>query len=85
MRPSAGAPSPVQSDGDLYQPPDPLPAGPAGTVLRQEPLAVAGRAKAWRVLYLSQRVDGSPVAVSGMVAVPPGEPPASRRPGAGRS
>ena len=52
-----GAPSPVPFDGDLYQPPDPLPAGPAGTVLRREPLAVGGRAKAWRVLYLSQRAD----------------------------
>jgi Secretory lipase len=67
---------PTSSDGDFYQPPSPLPAGPDGTILRKEPLAVAGGATAWRVLYRSERVDGTPVAVSGMVAVPRGEPPA---------
>jgi fermentation-respiration switch protein FrsA (DUF1100 family) len=62
--------------GDLegfYVPPDPLPAGEPGDLLRWEEVdaGVAG-ARAWRVLYLSESVQGDPIAVSGLVAAPAG-------------
>lgn len=65
----------------FYVPPDPLPDGAPGDVIRSEPLdgAPAG-AQAWRVLYLSQGVDGNPTAVSGMVIAPAGPAPAGGRP-----
>lgn len=58
----------------FYEPPTPLPAGPPGTLVRSEPIdALAGRA--WRVLYLSTGLDGAPIAVSGIVVAPEGQPP----------
>ena len=57
--------------GRFYQPPDPLPAGDPGDIIRSEPLdgAPAG-SRAWRVLYLSLGLDDEPIAVSGMVFAP---------------
>ena len=53
-----------------------LPAKP-GTLLRHEPIAGAPvGAQAWRVLYSSTGLDGKPIAVSGIVIVPLGPPPA---------
>ncbi len=56
----------------FYTPPDPLPGGAPGTLIRSEPITgnVPEGAQAWRVLYLSTGVDGEPVAVSGIVAAP---------------
>lgn len=56
----------------FYTPPDPLPAGAPGTIIRAEEFTdhVPEGARAWRVLYLSQGADGQPVAVSGIVAAP---------------
>lgn len=57
----------------FYVAPDPLPAGKAGDVIRSEPLSGApAGSQAWKVLYLSEGVDGSPTAVSGVVIAPTG-------------
>jgi hypothetical protein len=71
---------------DFYIPPDPLPDGPPGALLRAEPVnayLVPGlrlRANAWRVLYHSTAATGEPTAVSGIVLVPTGGPgPIGRR------
>ena len=67
--------------GPFYDAPSPLPAGAAGAVLRSESLpgAPAG-AKAWRLLYLSTRLDGTPTAVSAILIVPNAPAPAGGRP-----
>ena len=61
-----------QQPSAFYTPPDPLPAGAPGTVIRSEPLTrnVPDGARAWRVMYLSQGADGQPTAVSAIVAAP---------------
>jgi len=53
-------------------------AGPAGTIIRQEPMPFAGGA-AYRVLYRSTGLNDEPIAVSGMFVVPPGSPPPDGR------
>jgi acetyl esterase/lipase len=54
---------------------------PPGTVLREEQIPGAPNdAAAFRVLYQSTGLDGKPVAVSGLVIVPPGPPPPGGRP-----
>ena len=71
----------------FYTPPDPLP-GPPGTVVRVEPLSyphtgdtlqVQG-ARAHRMLYVSQRPDGTPAVSGAMVFVPTAPAPADGRP-----
>ncbi len=63
---------PEAPDGDeFYQPPDPLPDGKAGDViwardLSESPAGSVG----WEVLYLSESVQGDPIAVSGVVLAP---------------
>jgi pimeloyl-ACP methyl ester carboxylesterase len=56
-------------------------AGQPGTLIRSEPMesAPAG-AQAYRVLYRSTGMHGEPIAVSGVIIVPPGSAPASGRP-----
>lgn len=64
----------------FYVPPEPLPSEEPGALIRAEeiePFSVGTRA--WRVLYVSQAVDGTPIAVSGMVAAPSGAPPEGGR------
>jgi fermentation-respiration switch protein FrsA (DUF1100 family) len=62
----------------FYEPPDPLPEGRPGDVIRAEPMdayiapGVRLRARAWRVLYRSTSATGEPTAVSGAVLVPRG-------------
>jgi pimeloyl-ACP methyl ester carboxylesterase len=64
----------------FYQAPDPLPATP-GTLLRREPLGVeVPGATAWRILYVSERPDGTPTPSGGMLFVPDGPPPPGGRP-----
>lgn len=63
----------------FYTPPDPLPAGAAGSLIRAErvtgvPLVPSG-ATVWRVLYHSRSIYGADIAVSGYVIVPPGRAP----------
>jgi hypothetical protein len=62
----------------FYVPPDPLPPGPPGEILRAERMdaylipGVRLRAAAWRVLYRSTSAIGEPTAVSGTVLIPRG-------------
>ena len=62
---------------DFYTPPDPLPDAEHGTLLRYEQLdtAIEG-GTAWKVMYLSESLEGDPIAVTGVVVTPDGEPPA---------
>jgi len=56
-------------------------AGPPGTLIRSEPMAFApAGAQACRVLYRSTGMPGEPIAVSGVIVVPPGPPPQGGRP-----
>lgn len=55
----------------FYQPPDPLPKGKPGEIIRSQPLTnVPAGSKGWRVLYHSTGLHGEDIAVSGMVIVP---------------
>jgi pimeloyl-ACP methyl ester carboxylesterase len=66
--------------GPFYAVPSPLPHGPPGTLIREEPIpGLYQGAKAYRVLYKSISFDGRLRAVSGVVVVPEG-----RAPGHGR-
>lgn len=65
----------------FYTPPDPLPNVLPGTILRSEPIADAPAGiSATRILYMSAKANGEPVAVSGMIAQPVAPPPAGGRP-----
>jgi hypothetical protein len=63
-------------DEHFYVPPEPLPTGEPGDLLRAEPVdvyvvpGVRMRARAWRVLYRSTSATGEPTAVSGTVLLP---------------
>lgn len=56
-------------------------AGPPGSLIRSEPMMFApASAQAYRVLYRSAGMHGEPIAVSGIIVVPPGPAPAGGRP-----
>ena len=60
----------------FYTPPDELPGGPAGTIIRDDVIRDVGAGQqAWRVLYTSTDPEGAPIAVSGVVVAPDGQPP----------
>jgi len=60
----------------FYDPPEQLPAGAPGTIIRSEDVddLPAGQV-AQRVLYTSTDPSGAPIAVSGVVVTPTGDPP----------
>lgn len=61
---------------DFYGVPDPLPEGAHGDLIKSEPLTSEGlHGSLWRVMYLSESVQGDPIAVTGLVAVPSGTAP----------
>ncbi len=68
----------VAIDEPFYIPPDPLPLGEPGEIIRATEMdaylvpGVRLRARAWRVLYHSTSATGEPTAVSGTVLVPRG-------------
>lgn len=64
----------------VYTPPDPLPEGEPGDLLWAQPVDAPDGVRAWRVLYLSEALDGAPIAVSGVVAAPDGPAPPGSRP-----
>jgi pimeloyl-ACP methyl ester carboxylesterase len=69
---SAAAPS-----GDaFYQPPDPLPTGAPGAVIWKAPMPDVAGSHVVKVLYHSRSATDADVAVSGLVYIPPGTPPA---------
>ncbi len=66
--------------GAFYTAPEPLPAGPPGTLIRSEVIdGFHAGATTYRVLYKSTSYDGKPTAVSGFVVVPDGPAPAQGR------
>lgn len=70
-------PSPAAAQGAFYQATDSEIAGPVGSLIRKEPrVGAAAGATAYKMLYRSTKPDGTPIAVSGIVIVPAGEPPA---------
>jgi pimeloyl-ACP methyl ester carboxylesterase len=65
----------------FYRAPPSLIAGAPGTLIRQESIGGAPLdATTYRVLYRSTGIDGKPILVSGVVIVPPGDPPPGGRP-----
>src|SRR5262249_18009538 len=58
----------------------PLPAAKPGSLIWSTPFKAIPGAQAWKVLYHSRAVDGSDVAVSGVVVAPTGPAPAGGRP-----
>ena len=70
------APAHTQVDpaaDEFYVPPDPLPPGQPGDVIRSRPIvapAFPSAAEVSHVLYRSSNVNGTPIAVTGTVLVP---------------
>ncbi|MHA7685505.1 lipase family protein [Cupriavidus sp. PET2-C1] len=55
----------------FYTPPQPLPAGPHGTLIRSRPFIPVGLlANGWQIMYKSADVNGAAIAVTGTVLVP---------------
>src|ERR1700722_3581362 len=76
--PSAGT---AHAQTPFYQASQRELAGPPGTIIRSEPMLFApAGAQAYRVLYRSTGLSGEPIAVSGVIVVPPGPAPAGGRP-----
>ncbi|MGO1054598.1 lipase family protein [Crossiella sp. CA198] len=72
---AAPAAVPLPSADPFYQPPNPLPAGKPGDLLRsrQVKVTVLGLevpVSAWQILYRSTSATGAPMAVSGTILVP---------------
>jgi alpha-beta hydrolase superfamily lysophospholipase len=68
----------------FYQPPQPLPAAPAGTLIRSTRVTgvqgVPSDATVWRILFHSTTIYGADVAESGYVIAPGSSPPAAGYP-----
>lgn len=60
----------------FYDPPNPLPKGQPGTLIRSEPVSGPAGVKSWRILYHSTTLTGQDVAVSALVIVPDKAAPA---------
>lgn len=77
----SGVPHALAAD-PFSTPPDPLPAGVPGDIIRAEPIVpralawrLPGSGLAWRILYRSTNATGQAVAVTGTVILPrPGAP-----------
>ena len=74
----AGAPG-ATGLSPFYRVPSPLGAAPPGTIIRSQPIETAGQlppgATAYRVIYHSESINDTDIAVSGVVVVPGGTPP----------
>jgi acetyl esterase/lipase len=78
---SLAAPIAAYAEPEFYQASEQVIPGRPGTLIRQEPMRGAPLgAQAYRVLYRSTGLKGEPIAVSGVVIVPPGQAPAGGRP-----
>lgn len=71
---------PAMPESDVYLPPEPLPAGVPGELIWAEEVDAPADAKAWKVLYHSESLDGEDIAVSGLVVAPDGPVPEGGRP-----
>lgn len=70
-------PSSASAQGAFYKATDSEIAGPVGSLIRKEPrVGAPAGATAFKVLYRSTKPDGIPIAVSGIVIIPAGRPPA---------
>ena len=77
----AGFDGAATPDGDLYRPPDPLPAGAPGTLIWAEKVEIPELnppATVWRMLYHSRSEQGRDIAVSGFAVVPTAAPTGER-------
>src|ERR1700759_2086308 len=71
----------ANAQGAFYRAPASEADGAPGTLVRQEIIDGAPLgATAYRVLYRSTGLDNKPILVSGVVIVPPGDPPPGGRP-----
>jgi Secretory lipase len=72
----------VFDGGDFYAAPDPVPEDEHGTLVRYQPVedVDVGGAGAWRMMYVSESLEGEPIVVTGTALVPAGEAPAGGRP-----
>lgn len=63
-----------QTPSPFYTPPQPLPPGELGSIIRREslPSNLPEGAQAWRVMYLSTDLEGQPIAVTGTIVAPQG-------------
>jgi hypothetical protein len=68
--------------GDFYAAPDPVPDDEHGTLVRYQPVdgVDVGGATAWRIMYVSESLEGERIVVTGTALVPPGEAPTGGRP-----
>ena len=67
-------------EGDaFYVPPQPLAKAEPGTIIWSAPIDALAGAQAWKILYHSRAVDGSDIAVSGVVVAPTGPAPSGGR------
>jgi alpha-beta hydrolase superfamily lysophospholipase len=65
----------------FYSVPQPLPSGPAGTLIKSQKISVSGlHGTTYRVMYMSKSVLNKPVVVTGLVIVPNTAPPAGGYP-----
>jgi pimeloyl-ACP methyl ester carboxylesterase len=66
--------TPLRSSVDtaFYVPPNPLPSGSPGSIIRSEELSAPSGMRLWTVLYQSLGYSGDPIAVSGTIAAPDG-------------
>lgn len=69
----------VDADDDLYALAEDPGDGEPGEPVAVQPVATELEGDLWRVLYRSTSVAGDPVVVSGLIAVPAGEPPSGGR------
>lgn len=71
---------PFEGD-EFYAVPDSLPEAEPGVLVRYEPIQGHGlRAAAWRIMYLSEAIDGTPIAVTGFAVIPSASPDEAGRP-----
>jgi acetyl esterase/lipase len=71
----------ANAQADFYRAPASEAVGASGTLVRQEVIDGAPLgATTYRVLYRSTGLDNKPIIVSGVVIVPPGDPPPGGRP-----
>jgi Secretory lipase len=74
------SPRKAPSGRAFYDPPDPLPQGAPGKLIWATPFKAIPGAQAWKVLYHSRALDGSDIAVSGVVVAPTDAAPRDGRP-----
>lgn len=77
-----GGPVAVETEDALYAVPDPIPAGEHGDLVRYQEIDPGGveGARTYRVMYLSESLEGEPIVVTGTVVVPTAPAPAGGRP-----